>query len=147
MKISKIGNKIRGKRKKGFTLIEIIVAVTIIIILSALAVPKVSGYIAKAKEAKATSAGKQIFTAAMWSYTDNNEKFDVDKVKASIENTSNVKLATTKPAELGGNDKSVNIYFTIDNKTFVSKVNGDSNSYTIEDTSVSPAAQIFDSSK
>jgi|GEM_PF-1145837 len=148
MKLTNNIKKQANRKKKGFTLIEIIVAVTIVIILSALAVPRVSAYISKAKEASAISAGKQIFTAAMWSYSENNDKFDVGKVTDSVEKTSNVKLSATSPVTVDStNNKSVTINFESDKKPYILKINGDSNSYTIEDNSESTPTPVFDSSK
>jgi type IV pilus assembly protein PilA len=123
--------KVNSRRNKGFTLIEVIVAVSIVIILATLAVPKVSGYISKAKEAKTMSMGKQIFTAAMWSYTDNGDNFDAAKVKEAVEKTSNVKLS--EDPTIAANTITIN--FISDSKTYALAINGDANNYTITDGS------------
>ena len=51
-------------RKKGFTLIEMIVVIAIIAVLNALVAPLMTKYIATAKQAKADGAAKSIYTAA-----------------------------------------------------------------------------------
>jgi type IV pilus assembly protein PilA len=77
-------------KKKGFTLIEVIVAVTIVVILASLSVPKVAGYIDRAKNVKILNAGKQIYTAAMWSYSDQGNAFVKAKVLDAITSTTSI---------------------------------------------------------
>ncbi|MFL0269585.1 prepilin-type N-terminal cleavage/methylation domain-containing protein [Candidatus Clostridium radicumherbarum] len=134
-------NKIGGKRKKGFTLIEIIVAVTIIIILSALAVPKVSGYISKAKEANVISKGKQIYNAAMWTYSEQGNAFDKAKIEAAVTSTTNIK-ATDINATV--NTADVTISFKNNDKGYNLVISKDDNTYTVKDTD---GNQIFSSAE
>lgn len=49
-------------KRKGFTLIELIVVIAILAILAALLIPAMIGYIAKGKIQNANSAAKEIFT-------------------------------------------------------------------------------------
>ena len=49
-------------RKKGFTLIEMIVVIAIIAVLIALVAPLMTKYIATARQAKADGAAKSIYT-------------------------------------------------------------------------------------
>lgn len=51
-------------RKKGFTLIEMIVVIAIIAVLIALVAPLMTKYIATARQAKADGAAKSLYTAA-----------------------------------------------------------------------------------
>lgn len=139
--------KIGGKRKKGFTLIEIIVAVTIIIILSALAVPKVSGYISKAKEANVISKGKQIYNAAMWTYSEQGNTFDEQKVSDAVTQTTSIEIAKAN-VTTGDSGKSVEITFANDNKNYILSIKKDTNTYTIDDITTENAIKsVFDSSK
>lgn len=134
-----------NRKNKGFTLIEVIVAVSIVIILSTLAVPKVSGYMAKAKEAKTMSMGKEIYTAAMWSYADQGDKFTVDNVKAAVETTSNIKLITETPIALNGTH-GVKISYISDSKTYEIDIDGDASNYTITDKTAG-SSWVYDSTK
>ena len=49
-------------KRKGFTLIELIVVIAILAILAALLIPAMIGYIAKGKIQNANSAAKEVFT-------------------------------------------------------------------------------------
>ena len=53
----------RIQRKKGFTLVEMIIVIAILIILVALIAPKFLGYSDKAKEAVAENNAKAVVTA------------------------------------------------------------------------------------
>ena len=57
-------NKTKNRRRRGFTLIEMIVVIAIIAVLIALVAPLMTKYIATAKETRYRAAAKQLYTAA-----------------------------------------------------------------------------------
>lgn len=130
------------RRAKGFTLIEVIVAVSIVIILATLAVPKVSGYLSKAKEAKAMSIGKQIYNAAMWSYADQGSKFVATNVSDAVKNTTNITLTAD---DVTVTDKILTVTYTNDSKDYKITVNPDTNNYTV--TNTTDSIQVFSSTQ
>jgi type IV pilus assembly protein PilA len=116
---------------KGFTLIELLVVISIILILMGFVVPKFSGYQDKAKTTKAINAGKQIETAAMASYGENEGQFLEDNVEECIE-----ELTTAENPEvtaIGSDGKSVNITYTSDDKNYQIKIDADNDNYLIRE--------------
>ncbi len=57
-------NKLKKNRKKGFTLVELIVVLVILAILAALLIPALTGYIDKAKERQILAETRQAVMAA-----------------------------------------------------------------------------------
>lgn len=56
--------KLKDNKKKGFTLVELIVVLVILAILAALLIPALTGYINKAKEKSITAETRQAVMAA-----------------------------------------------------------------------------------
>ena len=56
-------NKTKNRRRRGFTLIEMIVVIAIIAVLIALVAPLMTRYITNAKELRYKAAAKELYTA------------------------------------------------------------------------------------
>lgn len=125
MKIKIINNS----KRKGFTLIEIMVAVAIMLVLMGFLVPKLAGYRAKAMEAKAINTGKQIYSAAMTSYSMTNGKFDEPDVKKVIDNTTGAGEVTTS----GVTDNDITIAFSSDSNKYSVQIDALNNTYKVMD--------------
>ena len=70
----------RYKRRKGFTLIEMVIVITIIGILSSIAVTKYSTVQENAKKNADYATASNLATAALISISDGNESVDVDSL-------------------------------------------------------------------
>ncbi|AKN34008.1 N-terminal cleavage protein [Clostridium carboxidivorans P7] len=113
---------------KGFTLIELMLVITIILILMGFLVPKVSAYQEKARNAKAINTAKQIETAAMASYGNNDSKFskeDVIKTVQELTSAENVDAGTVT-------DESANITYKSDGKNCSVEINASENTYIVK---------------
>ncbi|HBC95667.1 MAG TPA: prepilin-type cleavage/methylation domain-containing protein [Clostridium sp.] len=120
--------KFKRKKKKGFTLIELMLVVAIILVLLGFLVPKFSAYQNKAKTAKAINTAKQIETAAMASYGDNDGSFNEEDVRSCI---SNLTSAGGASIESGGSDQLINISYESDSDTYVLEIDAANNSYKV----------------
>lgn len=85
-------------KKKGFTLVEIIVVLVILAVLAAVTIPSMQGFITDAKEKTAMAEARLVMLAAktvrlesgtgdsreFWSYKNNKDKDFKDKIDAKI---------------------------------------------------------------
>ena len=116
-------------KKKGFTLIELMLVTSIILVLMGFLVPKFSAYENKVKETKAKNTAKQIQTAAMARYGDNNGEFLLDDVKSNINNlTSAESVIVNNPYN---DNQSVQINYKSDNKDYTVMIDAENNTYTV----------------
>lgn len=113
-------------KKKGFTLIELMLVTSIILVLMGFMIPKFSTYHEKVKEAKAINIAKQIETAAMASYGYNDGKFVTTDVQTNITTLTSLKEAT---ATIAADKQSVVITYTSDEKEYTLTMNAKNSSY------------------
>lgn len=129
MNIKKIYKNKMYINKKGFTLVELMLVVSIILILMGFLIPKFSSYQEKAKITKAVTTAKQIETAAMASYGDNDGKFDSTDVKSNIElltSAENVTIGT-----LSSGNQKIDISYKSDSKDCKVTVDADNSILTV----------------
>lgn len=119
-----------NKKRKGFTLIELILVMSIILVISSLLMPKLNGYSSKAQVLKVVDTGRQIYLATMESYTSGNEQFDEAKLISSVKTLLGIDLV-----DVANDDGKVSISYNVDEKAY--SINFDttsSNSFTVKDS-------------
>ncbi|QAT40038.1 type II secretion system protein [Clostridium sp. JN-9] len=120
----------KNKKKKGFTLIEIMVAVAIMLVLMGFLVPKLAGYRAKAMEVKAINTGKQIYSAAMTSYSMTNGEFKEDDVKKVITDTTGIEKTEASSVDT---KNDITILYSSDSNKYSVIIDVSGNTYIVKD--------------
>lgn len=115
-------------KKKGFTLIELMIVISILLILIGFMIPKFSAYMDKAKNIKAVNTAKQIQTAAMASYGDNNGKFVVNDVTSTITTLTTVVSDDIVSTTIDG-DQVLKINYNVDGKNYTIDIDAAANTY------------------
>lgn len=116
--------------KKGFTLIELIVVISIIAILGGILVPKYATYITKAKTTKAEQIGRMIFVSSMRSYMVDGNFVSAD-VNAAISediNIGNPQIGLNN-VSISSNGSTLTQDFHTDGLNYEIVVYGDSSTY------------------
>ena len=85
----------KNRKNKGFTLIELIVVVSIMLILSSFMIPKILGYQDKAKKAKVVNSARQIFDATMSDYAEEEGILTQSKVLALVNSVIDSNIVTS----------------------------------------------------
>ena len=80
-------NLIKNKKKKGFTLIEMVAVVAIIGILAAILIPKVTGYMNEAKKTKVIDQARKVVQAVESTKLKNSS---ASGIGSDLENITNV---------------------------------------------------------
>ncbi|EPY2271244.1 type II secretion system protein [Clostridium sporogenes] len=117
------------KKKKGFTLIELMVVISIILVLASFLVPKLTAYKDKAKDTKAINTGKQIQVAAINSYNENNESFNSNNLKEDIETFTGIKVDSASESKIG---EAVDVAYRSDNENYIVQIDLEGNSYSVK---------------
>lgn len=126
-----IKSMFKNEKKRGFTLIELMLVVAIILILLGFLIPKFSSYQNKVKVTKAINTAKQIHTAAMASYGDDEGQFNSEDVKNYISELTSVE---NPQVEDNLNDtQSISINYKSDENTYTLEINAKDNSCIVKD--------------
>ncbi|KLU76787.1 type II secretion system protein [Clostridium botulinum] len=118
-------------KTKGFTLIELIVVMAIILVMASFLIPKFNGYRGKAQRLKVVDTGRQIYLTAMESYAENNGKFNNQKLL----DTSKELLGIDNLQILNAGEDNFVINYHVDEKPYILKFNKNENDFCIEDNS------------
>lgn len=113
--------------KKGFTLIELIVVIAIMLVLSSFLIPKFNGYRGRAEKLKVIDTGRQIYLTAMESFAENNGKLDSQK----LSETSKELLGIDKLKISNLSENGFDISYDVDEKNYVLKVDKNNNNFII----------------
>ena len=93
--------KNKKNKKRGFTLIELVVVISIIVIFAGFLIPKFAGYQTRAKDTKAINTAKQIQSAALSSYSEMDGKFVEASVEATVAELTGAEAVTALVEPVG----------------------------------------------
>lgn len=133
MKIEIVSRKYFSRVSRGFTLLEVMIVISIISILAGFLIPKFIGYENKAKTVKAINTGKQIYNAVMCTYSDSGssmDEVDEDAIESSISELTGLNL---DDSAVDVNSTTVVIDYTSDGKDYTVSVTPSDGSYTVND--------------
>lgn len=117
-------------KKRGFTLIEVIIVISIIAILGGILIPKYTTYIEKANSAKAEQISRMIFVSAMRSYMDNNI-FTKEQVSAAINGDMNIDDININVKNPSSDGNSIATDFNTGHSIYTVTVRGDNSTFTL----------------
>lgn len=122
--------KLRKYKYRGFTIIEMIVVISIISILSAITIPLYKNYIDKAKRVKAISIGQSICCAALWSYKNQKSEVNPARIKADVEDITAYPI---QQVTVNKTSNTLELYFSSNNENYVAELDTDINSHIIRE--------------
>lgn len=116
------------RKKRGFTLIELVVVISIIMIFAGFLIPKFAGYQTRAKDTKAINTAKQIQSAALSSYSEMDGKF----VEASVESAvSDLTGAESPEAAIEAGGAAVKVTFASDGESYAVNITDSSGTFIV----------------
>jgi type IV pilus assembly protein PilA len=127
------------KKRKGFTLIELVVVISIILIFAGFLIPKFAGYQTRAKDTKAINTAKQIQSAALSSYSEMNGKFEASAVSDSVSALTGAEGVSVTVVS----GKSVEVSFTSDTANYTVKIEDTSGTFTVYKGGTETSDQIY----
>lgn len=116
-------------KRKGFTLIELIIVMSIILVMASFLIPKFNSYRGKAERVKAIDTGRQIYVSAMESYMENKCVFNKEQLEKTLKELLEIEnLEIKSPLE-----DNVVINYDVDNKQYTLKFSKNSSNFRIND--------------
>lgn len=79
-------------KRKGITLIELVIVITILSILSSIAVVGYDIYVVKARRYNAIGAGAEIYNSVMWLYKEENKDWSRFGIKTRVKAVTDIEL-------------------------------------------------------
>jgi type IV pilus assembly protein PilA len=118
-----------NNKKKGFSIIEILVVMTITLILLSIMAPKYMTYRDKAKELKAVDLGRKIYSVYLDSYM-NEGAYDGIALKTDIKTMLGINEDQITPSEESG---IVTILYPCDGKDYSIEVDETSGNFIVQE--------------
>lgn len=130
----------KRSKREGFTLIELVVVISIILVFAGFLIPKFTGYLDKAKETKAINTAKQLQAAAMTSYGENDGKFTNSGITelASVLTSADVTEVASAP-----DGKSATIKYISDEVNYELIISDNSGAFEVKKNSDGSAKVIY----
>lgn len=121
----------RASRKNGFTLIELIVVMAIILVMASFLIPKFNGYRAKAQKLKVVDTGRQIYLAVVESYIEGNENFNQEDISKTAQELLGLKSIQV----INSSKENMSINYEVDKKQYYLEIDETNAGFKIKDSS------------
>lgn len=116
--------------KKAFTLIEITVAISLVLILSSSSAFIYKHYIRQSKDRIITSHSEQIFEAVLCIYEERENNMDVRDLVQGVKDLTNYDISITY---INMDDKLLDLMFYCEGKDYIIKIDVKKSSFTVID--------------